>query len=169
MDIKEKTEMLERNLARQLDWIRAADSKVAPITFIASSMLGAAAAALSRAAAPEPLTLALAALTVAALTGALIFTALANFPRFSPDTGSIIFFEAIDRAGLAAFEQKAREVGEEEYFRDLSAMCYNSAHIARLKFANIKRAMLFVFSAILPWTLLVYDIFRSYNLSALAK
>ncbi len=165
MEINGKIHLLEQNLSRQLDWIRAADTKVAPVMFITSSMLGAAAAVLSRAETIYAVTLLLAVLTIIPLLCTLFFIAMANFPRFNPDTGSIIFFEAINKAGLSAFEQKAKDITEEEYFRDLSAMCYNSAHIATLKFRHLKKATIFLFIAIIPWVALIYNIFRSYYIA----
>ncbi|OGS55884.1 MAG: hypothetical protein A3J79_02930 [Elusimicrobia bacterium RIFOXYB2_FULL_62_6] len=169
MEIDEKIDMLEKNLARQLDWIRAADSKVAPIIFLTSSMLGASAAALSRTTSITPLTLTLMLLTVIPLLAALVCIAMASFPHFNPDTGSIIFFGSVNQAGLSSFERRASEITRDEYFRDLSAMCYNSAHIANLKFRHVKRAMVFLLAGIVPWVTLIYDVFHSYNIAAMLR
>lgn len=164
MDTKEKIEMLEKNLSRQLDWIRAADSKVAPIIVLTSSMLGTTAAAVSRTPTFNMFILTVTILTVAPLLMALVYVAMANFPHFNPDTGSIIFFGSINQAGLSSFERRANEITADEYFRDLSAMCYNSAHIAHLKFLHIKKAMVFLLMGILPWVILIYDVFQDINL-----
>lgn len=164
METNEKIDMLEKNLARQLDWIRAADSKVAPIIFLTSSMLGTTAAAFSRTPGFTVFNVALTVLTVAPLLVALVYIAMANFPHFSPDTGSVIFFGSINQAGLSSFERRASEITRDEYFRDLSAMCYNSAHIAHLKFMHVKKAMVFLLMAILPWVVLIYDVFQNVSL-----
>ena len=56
---------------------------------------------------------------------------------------------------------------QEAYMQDLTRMCYNNAVIASSKFRYVKRAMLSLFTAIVPWVLLVYDVFRYYPVQEL--
>lgn len=167
MDINEKTRFLEHNLARQLDWIRAADAKIAPVLFITTSMLGATVAFLSRTPKLSGLTLVLATICVAAMIHTLFCMIMVNFPRITRYDESAIFFEGIKFSGFEAFNRKAREMTKDAYFADLSRMCYNNAIIASSKFMYVKRAMISLFIAIIPWVALVYDVFRYYPVKEL--
>lgn len=167
MDINDKIQFLEKNLARQLDWIRAADAKIAPIIFITTSMLGATVAFLSRSPNLGGLTLFLAAVCVAALIYTLFCMIMVNFPRITRYDESAIFFEGIKFAGFESFSRKAREMTHDAYIQDLTRMCYNNAIIASSKFRHVKRAMISLFTAIIPWVALVYDVFRYYPVNEL--
>ncbi|HAF95548.1 MAG: hypothetical protein A2X34_08890 [Elusimicrobia bacterium GWC2_51_8] len=166
MNINDKIRFMENNLARQLDWIRAADSKIAPVIFITTSMLGASVAFLSKTSDPSGFTLALAAICIGALIYTLSCMVMVNFPRITRYDESAIFFEGIKFSGFAGFEKKAGEITEEAYFRDLTRMCYNNAIIASAKFSYVKRAMISLFIAILPWMLLVYNVFHYVKIDA---
>ena len=113
MDINDKIEFLEKNLARQLDWIRAADAKIAPVIFITTSLLGASVALLSKMPALSGLTIALAIVCIGALIYTLFCMVMVNFPRITHYDESAIFFEAIKFSGFADFEKKT---GELDYF-----------------------------------------------------
>jgi len=167
MNITDKIQFLEKNLARQLDWIRAADSKIAPVIFITTSLLGASVAFLSKTPKLSGFTLTLAAVCIIALIYTLFCMVMVNFPRITRYDESAIFFEGIKFSGFSGFEKKAGEITEEAYFNDLTRMCYNSAIIASTKFKYVKKAMISLFIAILPWTLLVYNVFHYVKIDTL--
>lgn len=164
MDTKERIICLEKNLARQQDWIKTADAKTAPIIFISASMLGTTAAFLSKSPELSGLTLFLSAVCVLSLIGTLYSMLMVNLPRISYHEGSFIFFEDIKRRDYSVFEKQALELKEENYFRDLTRACYESALIASDKFRYLRRATLFLFAAILPWSILVYNILHYYKM-----
>ena len=87
MDINDKIQFMEKNLARQVDWIRAADAKIAPVIFITTSMLGATVAFLSKTPRLSGLTLTLATLCVGALIYTLFCMVMVNFPRYRTRPG----------------------------------------------------------------------------------
>ena len=108
MDTNDKIQFMEKNLARQLDWIRAADAKIAPVIFITTSMLGATVAFLSKSPHLSGLTLFLATLCIAALVYTLFCMIMVNFPRITRYDESALFFEGIKFAGFETFEKRAR-------------------------------------------------------------
>ncbi len=167
MDINDKIQFMEKNLARQLDWIRAADSKIAPVIFITTSMLGATVAFLSKTPRLSGLSLLLAAVCIGALVYTLFCMVMVNFPRITRYDESALFFEGIKFAGFETFDKRAKEMTQDAYMQDLTRMCYNNAVIASSKFRYVKRAMLALFTAIIPWVILVYDVFRYYPVQEL--
>ncbi len=48
MNLNDRINFLEKNLERQIEWIRAADTKIVPIMFITTSLLGTTAAFISK-------------------------------------------------------------------------------------------------------------------------
>jgi hypothetical protein len=167
MDINDKIQFMEKNLARQLDWVRAADSKIAPVIFITTSMLGATVAFLSKSPHLSGLSLFLATVCISSQIYTLFCMVMVNFPRITRYDESAIFFEGIKFSGFEAFHRKALEMTQDQYFRDLERMCYNNAIIASSKFRYVKRAMVALFITIIPWSILVYDIFRYYPVKEL--
>lgn len=167
MELSDKIIYLEKNLARQLDWIRAADTKIAPVIFITTSMLGATVAFLSKTPKLNGITLFLATICILSLLGTLYSMVMVNFPRIRRYDESSLFFEGIKHSGYDEFAKKAREMTEEAYFQDLAMMCYNNALIASAKFSFVRRAMIFLFSAIIPWIILVYNVFHYYKIDKL--
>ena len=160
MDINDKIQCLEKNLARQLEWIRAADAKIAPVIFITTSLLGASVAFLSKMPEFSWLTVELAAICIGALIYTLFCMVMVNFPRITRYDESAIFFEGVKATDYAGFEKKITAMTLETYLQDLTATCYDNAIIASSKFRYVKRAMIALFIAIIPWMALVYNIFR---------
>ncbi len=124
MDLNDKIKFLEKNLDRQLDWVRAADSKIAPVIFITTSMLGATVAFLSKSPHLSGLSLVLSTVCIGALIYTLFCMVMVNFPRITRYDESAIFFEGIKFSGFEAFDKKAREMTQDQYFLGLEKMDY---------------------------------------------
>lgn len=167
MDINDKIELLERNLARQLDWIRAADTKIAPVILITTFLLGTSVAFISRASVLSGVTISLAIICVGMLLYTLFCMIMVNFPRITRHDESSIFFEGVKATDFAGFEKKIAAMTRETYFHDLSNTCYENAMIASVKFGYVKKAMIALFLAIIPWVVLVYIIFTYYPVKEL--
>ena len=167
MDTNDTIQLLEKNLTRQLEWIRAADAKIAPVIFITTSLLGASVAFLSKMPKLSGLTVALAAVCIGALIYTLFCMVMVNFPRITRYDESAIFFEGVKSTDYAGFEKKIMAMTHETYLQDLTNTCYRNAIIASRKFRYVKRAMISLFTAIIPWVALVYDVFRYYPVNKL--
>ncbi len=167
MDINEKIELLEKNLARQLEWIRAADTKIAPVIFITTFLLGTSVAFISMAPELSGFTISFAIICIGMLLYTLFNIIMVNFPRIARNDESSIFFEGVRATDYAGFEKKIASMTRETYFHDLANTCYENALIASVKFGYVKKAMLGLFFAIIPWVVLVYIIFTYYPVKEL--
>lgn len=145
---------------RQLVWISAADSKVAPILAISTAMLGVLAALVPD---PKNWTI-LAALTAAGATIALLFALfalfLAAFPRTTGPLGSLIFFGGIVTKGIDKYVEELVAVTDDDLVRDLGQQIHRNAEIANAKYRWVRYAGIALFVSLLPWVLAVYILYR---------
>ncbi len=151
-----RIDFLEKNLARLLDWAQAADNKISPVLSIATFMLGVMAAI-----APDLHALSLAkilsgTLAAIALLLTLLCLFLVTFPRTTGPKNSLIFFDRINNIDVTEFAQKVAALQEVDYIDDLVRQCHRNAHIAGEKFKHLKRALLTLFIAIVPWVIFIY-------------
>jgi hypothetical protein len=128
--------------------------------------LGASVAFLSKMPKLSGLTAALAAVCIGALIYTLFCMVMVNFPRITRYDESAIFFEGVKSTDYAGFEKKVTAMTHETYLQDLTGTCYDNAVIASAKFRYIKKAMISLFSAIVPWMLLVYNVFHYVKVDA---
>lgn len=157
MDEVDRTRFLEENLARQLAWIVAAESKV-PFVFTADTVMLGLLATLSPSAAcywsTGPAILA----SIAAALGlaSLVCLSLASFPKTRGSKNSIIYFGGIAKRNATQYEEAVRNTSSESYLKDLSSQCHRNAEIASLKYKWIKRALVALYLAVGPWALTLY-------------
>ena len=156
MNLNDRIDFLEKNLERQIDWIRAADTKIVPIMFITTSLLGTTAAFISKTPEVSGLVLILAIICISTLLTTLYCIVMVSFPRIKNNNQSLILFEGIKHSGYKSFEKKIHELSQETHFKELAKMCHSSSLIASRKFYYVKKAMIFLFSSIIPWVLLIY-------------
>lgn len=156
MNLNDRINFLEKNLERQIEWIRAADTKIVPLMFITTSLLGTTAAFISKTETISGFILFFAVTCVSMLLLTLYCIVMVSFPRIKNNDKSLILFEGIKHSGYKTFEKKMHELSQETHFKELAKMCHSSSLIASRKFFYVKRAMIFLFSSILPWVLLVY-------------
>ncbi|MCK5582789.1 MAG: hypothetical protein KAI33_03310 [Elusimicrobiales bacterium] len=81
---------------------------------------------------------------------------MVSFPRIKNNNQSLILFEGIKHSGYKKFEKRIHELSQETHFKELAKMCHSSSLIASRKFYYVKKAMIFLFSSIIPWVLLIY-------------
>jgi len=117
MNLNDRINFLEKNLERQIDWIRAADTKIVPLMFITTSLLGTTAAFISKAPEISGLILFFAITCISALLLTLYCIVMVSFPRIKNNEQSLILFEGIKHYGYKNFEKKVNELSQEIYFK----------------------------------------------------
>jgi len=165
MNEKEIQEMLEKTLARLLDWIRGAEAKVTPVLAIDTAMLGvlgALAPGVSGWTVGGALVVILAALL---LLASLLSLFLAAIPRTKGPEDSRIFFKAIKDTKAKDYLSAVKALTHDDYIADLAAQCHRNAEICSLKFQLVWASTCLLFSAVIPWLLGVWMLYV-YQVSA---
>ena len=160
MEHGDMTHFLETNLARQLQWIAAADSKVAFGFTLNAAMLGLLAAVSQK---PTAWTVAPAIFTLfAAALGlsSLLFLSFASFPRTSGFKSSLIYFGGVVQRDHDQFKDAIKSLTQEAYLDDLASQCHRSANIAARKFLWVQCALICLYVSVPPWVAAIYLIYR---------
>jgi hypothetical protein len=142
--------LLEQLLSRQLDWISAAEARVALLLPFETTMLGALFTARATNSTYHGLGHLAALSAMVALTYALACLAAASFPRLAGPRRSVIFFGEIARHDLAYFRESIRTLSDPDYLADLTGQVHRNADIARRKFKWVAQSLGAVFFAVLP-------------------
>ena len=145
--------VLEANLARQHQWIGAAEARIPLLAALATAMLGTLSATLPDSATPWPWELSWAVAAAIPIAGAIACIAATSFPRTRSNRSSLLYFGAIEAMKPDEFTQKTNELTLQAYIEDLQAQCHRNAEIAKAKFAWVRRAQLSLLFATVPWTL----------------
>lgn len=143
----------ERDLGRLLQWVRAAESRIALVLPLATAMLGALAVLAPSCAKWTVVGGMGASFALVLLLLSIAFSALASFPRTTGPKGSLIFFGGITTRDLSQYEDAVRSQVSDAYLTDLIRQCHRNAQIAERKYAWIQRSMACLFLAALPWLL----------------
>ena len=144
-------DLVDRILSRNLSWISAADSKVAPILAIDTAMLGVLAALVPSAESWRALPAVLAGISALLLCGSVVSLVAATFPRLSGPKASMIFF-----GGISSFEREqyvTQLLGAQsaDLAKDIAQQCHRNAEIAATKYWCLKSAMMLLFGALPFW------------------
>jgi hypothetical protein len=160
MEESERVRMLEGALERLLGLQQAAESRTGVVFATATGMLGVMAALLPNRSAWTNLagffTLAAAGLLVASL----LFLSFCNFPRTKGPAGSLVFFGSIAGRPLEAYEAEVRALDSTGYLHDLTRQCHRNAEIALLKFAWVRRSLIALYLAVVPWLIAVSALYQ---------
>lgn len=160
-DIEHVT-FLEGNLARQLGWIAAADSKASFVFTLDTAMLGLLAAVAPRTGGAWGLTPAIcAAFAVALGLAALLFLCFTSFPRTKGPKNSLIYFGGIAQRNAAQFQDAVSQLSLESYMVDLAAQCHRNAEIASRKFIWVRRALISLYLSVLPWGIAIFLLYNA--------
>lgn len=152
-------ERAEKILQLQLDWVRAADSKVPPLFAINIAMLGLM-AALIKSLPIWTISVAIpSSIAAMLLFFSLFFLALAVFPRLDGPKESNIFFKGIVKQSETTFKTNLASATDSIIQDDLLNQAYRNAEIADKKYSNIRLAFIFTFCSIPFW---VFSIFFLY-------
>lgn len=148
----ERIKILEATLARLLQWIAAAESRISLVLGLNTAMLGALAVGTTLPGALTPWAALAGALTVLLLGLGYFNLAQATFPRTDGPDGSMIFFGGIAARHRDVFVEDAKLLDKTRYIADLAAQCHRNAVIANGKFSFVKRAQIWLFASVLPWS-----------------
>ncbi|MBE7416501.1 MAG: hypothetical protein HS128_01935 [Ideonella sp.] len=143
----------ESTLARLVATGTIADSRSGLVISSNIGMLGALVASLSGKtllAAGAGLWL-VAALTAAACAASIAMAAVAAFPRPGRQSDSLVFFGSIAEMPLDTYFDRLRTVPQMDLARDLADQCHRVAELAALKFRWVRRAMVTMIAAAVPW------------------
>ena len=152
LDFRDRREILEANLARQIEATRASDAKVTMLVPTTTAMIGVLAALLRGADGLPALHVALATLP---LVVAYLFMALSLIPRLRPGR-SLLFFGHVSTRDAAAYRAEVAALTPDAYLADLAEQCHVTAGIARAKFRHVRNAYLAFFAALPFWALAIY-------------
>ncbi len=155
LDFRDRREILEANLERQVEAIRASDAKIVLLVPTTTAMLGVL-AALLRGAGVSGLPALTIALSTLPLLLAYFFMALTLIPRLRPGGRSLLFFGGVAARAPAAYQADLAALTPEAYLADLAAQCHVTAGIARTKYAHVRHAYLAFFAALPFWALAIF-------------
>jgi hypothetical protein len=151
-----RTELAEKILLLQLEWIRAADGKVSPLFAINLAMLGLIVALMKERNIWTLATIIFTASCLMLLTLSIVFLVFAMFPRLSGPKGSNIFFGGTTKKTANAFLKEVKSLTDEEIEEDLLRQAYRNAQIAKAKYFNIRLAFVFSFISVPFWLITIY-------------
>jgi len=160
MNERERIGFLELSLTRMLQWINAAEARIAVVLGLDTAMLGALAAFAPLLKTWMTATVIYAAVAVGCLVLSLIFIALATFPRMRRPEQSMVYFGAVAEFDPEQYLAAAKSLTAEQYIDDLARQCHRNAQIARAKFGHIRRGLFFLFVAIVPWALAILLLYQ---------
>jgi len=143
----------ETTLARLVATGMIADSRSGLVISSNIAMLGALIATTSGTAFLKsgPWVWLLVAITVASCIASIAMAALAAFPRPGTRPGSLVFFGSIADMPRDDYFERLRTVPQAEFARDLADQCHRVAVLAALKFRWVRRAMVAMMVAAVPW------------------
>jgi hypothetical protein len=161
-DAERTAELVEREehiLGLQLEWIRAVDVKTPIVMAIATAGLGALFALL-----PKPTEFTSWSLAWLVVGSGCLFLSVylcgrATFPRTSGPE-SMIFFGGICKLTAAQYAERCTAREDDTYLADLMSQCYRNAEIARDKYKETRRAMIWLYAGIVPWLIAVYFLYK---------
>ena len=151
-----RIDLLEKELDRLLKWIAAAESRLTFIFSLSTAMLGTIALSATNVSHWSCIYATATISAIIFLGLSIAFSALATFPRTRGPKRSLIYFGSINLLTVEDYMESATSLTEEEYAGDLIDQCYRNANIATTKFAWVKRAMICIFGASIPWTIAIY-------------
>lgn len=147
--------LLERNLDRQIAWIRASDSKISMLLPINTAMLAVLAAHLAQA---HLMAFHWALAIGASLPCAVSFTlaVLAVMPHIRDDGNSLIYFSDIARQPRDDYQSRMRALEEEAHLEDLAAQVHLNARLAKEKMQHARNSYRALFLALPFWVGAIY-------------
>lgn len=152
----------EKELERLLDWVGAAESRLALVLPLATAMLGALALLI-----PDSITNwmdfygVLAGVAALFLFLSLGFAAMASFPRTTGPKDSNIYFGSVAARDLESYRAEFKDLETDRYLSDLITQCHRNAQIAEKKYFWMKWSMAALFVAAIPWVLAVIFLYAA--------
>lgn len=154
-------EVLENELDRLLQWVRAAESRLTLVLPLSTAMLGALAVSIPTAFSWSTVPAIAVSFAVFFLVLSIVFSALATFPQTSGPKGSLIYFGGIDSLEREQFIEAVKGVSEEQYIEDLASQCHRNGQIATKKYAWVQKSMGALFLSAGPWAIALFSLYVS--------
>ena len=146
--------ILERNLA----WVAAAEVKVAVIVTIDMALLGSIGAAYSAATPAARVAHADLFWTISAaifVATGIVCAAMAVLPRLKGPTESLVFFGYIRSLPESEYLERFKSASESRLLEDWVAQIHRNAQIAHEKFSWVRRSMWLSFLSVIPWAVAI--------------
>lgn len=161
MSNDEKRNILESNLARQLGWIAAADSKISFVFAIDTAMLGLLAVISPTSVCAWSTAPAIfATLATILILGSLLLLSFASFPRTEGPKNSLIYFGGIVKKSSEQFSNTILNLNTNDYIVDLTLQIHRNAEIAYCKTKWVQRALISMYASLIPWVLAIYLLYK---------
>lgn len=152
-DDKERLQIAQWVLERNLSWLAAAEVKVGVIVAIDTALLGSLGAAFSSAEV-EARTTWTYMWTVSAgvaIAIGIIYAAMAVLPRVNGPDRSLVFFGRIGTLDQAEYCENFKNASYAQLLEDWTAQIHRNAQIACEKFAWVRASMYWSFISVAPW------------------
>jgi hypothetical protein len=146
----------EKALDRISEWIRATDSKTAPILALDSALTATLVGLAARPGAWTPWTGLWIGLGSALLVASLVMVAFSTSPRLVGRTPSLIYFGDIAALPVSGYAASVLGRTRADYLNDLIAQCHQNAEIATAKFRWARYATLALIVGVLPWLAAIF-------------
>jgi len=145
------SDLLDNILSRNLEWVRAADSKAAPFLAIDTAMLGVLVTFSAKMSSWNTPAIVACALTTFLLLISIGYLIAVSFPRLSGPQNSLIFFGEISKLSLDDYQKNLKKLTQTELDKDFAQQCHRNAEIANTKFKYARNAMLSLYLSVIPW------------------
>lgn len=152
-------DVLESELNRLLEWVRAAETRLALVLPLSTAMLGAL-AIFAPVISDWTIILAITLfIAVLFLVMSIVCAAIAAFPRTTGPKGSMIYFGGISAMNLKDYSSAVNTLTKDKYKNDLIEQCHRNGQIAQQKFAWVQKSMASLFISAVPWTISLFIMF----------
>ncbi len=148
-------EALERNLDRQLSWVRASETRLSLVLPLATALFGSVAVKIGDLTGKDLFEMSVSVVALILITLSFLCAAAALFPRTNGPSNSVVFFGGISSDELEVFIEKSLEIQPENLKRDLATQIYINASIAAKKYRWMQRSMFFLVLSLTPWAIVV--------------
>ncbi|MBB4122568.1 Pycsar system effector family protein [Martelella radicis] len=153
------TERLEISLGRQLSWIAATESRIALIVPLSTALFGTVAIKYSSISSAPCWVQLVSWIALILLSTAVLCASIAIFPRTKGSKASLIFFGGIASQPSESFFGILENTSEDALRKDLAEQIHINASIAATKYSWIRRSMMSMLLALLPWSLSVPNLY----------
>lgn len=134
-------EALERNLERQLGWVRSAETRLNLILPLGTLLFGGIAAKIDQVSHTCPPLFWSAWLSIFLIALSIVFAAVSIFPRTTGPSESNVFFGTISRISVDDFSERVNGASSADYRADLLRQIHRNSEIATVRFQWMKYSM----------------------------
>lgn len=149
----DRKDFLEKNLERQIGFVRASETRIRFLLPALSVTLAIWFAGFQKSDFSDTFTILTGVLSIIGFLLSYYFAWEAMFPDIDGPKNSLIFFGGIASRSKENFQNEIEEIDEETYLSDLSDQTYINAKIATRKFKATQKSMMFWYFSLIPLTI----------------